>query len=282
VRRSGDDALAKGGFNRRRLLDDVRNGVLKRLDEAEVADAVKAAVNDIEVNLVDLMTPLSEEEQQSRPGHVGAIYDVVITDAVEAHLRRASSRMAHVLYALYVRGRSDREGRSGWRDASDVLQWLYQEGNYPQLAADLPVPTRVATDVWYPSARAPEPRTIFKRMGRPSDFRGRQFTDSIRKALFGRPDPIGTAYCVSQWVLWNLAGQTEVLSSQLAVGVLDCLRRVDDIAYLRWVAIAKGVESVTAFAEEARGLVTQPSPRLVFDVSVARVLPTATRVPSGE
>lgn len=273
IRRSGDNALAEGGFNRRRLLDDVRNGVLKRLSDADVAEAVRAAINDIEVNLPDLLMPLTEDEQQARPGHVGCIYDFVITDAVESQLRRASSRMAHVLYALYIRGRTDREGRRGWSDARDVLEWLVQESNYPHLALELPSTTDVPVDRWYPAARAPEPEIVLKRHGRPSYFRPRQFVESIRKALLGRPEPARTAQCVSQWVLWNLVGQGEVLSSQLAVGVLDCLRRVDDIAYLRWVSIAKGIEAVTSFAEEARALVTDPSPRLEFHASEAHIRP---------
>ncbi len=42
-----------------------------------------------------------------------------------------------------------------------------------------------------------------------------------------------------KFVLDNLSGQTTVHSTQLAVGILACLRQIDDIAYLRAVIVVK-------------------------------------------
>lgn len=91
-----------------------------------------------------------------------------------------------------------------------------------------------------------------------------QFEGSIRKAMMGRPDSPAKSKFVARWVLQSIGGQPIVLTTQLASGVLECLRRVDDIAYLRWAAIAKSFDNVTVFAEEAMALLTDPSPKLDF------------------
>ncbi|WP_336853871.1 hypothetical protein [Sinomonas albida] len=91
-----------------------------------------------------------------------------------------------------------------------------------------------------------------------------QFVGSIRKAMMGRANSDDLSKLVAQRVLHDLGGQPIVLTSQLAAGVLDCLRRTDDIAYLRWVSIAKSFDNVPVFEEEARALVSSPSRRLVF------------------
>ncbi len=91
-----------------------------------------------------------------------------------------------------------------------------------------------------------------------------QFEGSIRKAMMGRPDSDIKSKLVARYVLQAIGGQPIVLTTQLAAGVLECLRRVDDIAYLRWAAIAKSFDNVTVFAEEAMALLTEPSPKLAF------------------
>jgi hypothetical protein len=68
---------------------------------------------------------------------------------------------------------------------------------------------------------------------------------------------------VVAWVLWTLAGQEVVLSSQIGAAVAECLRRVDDIAYLRWVIVAKELR-VTSIQREVAGMVNYPSKALLF------------------
>lgn len=109
------------------------------------------------------------------------------------------------------------------------------------------------------------------------NFAFEQFVASVRHALFGRDKADETSACVAQWVLWGLAGQDQVHSSQLAIGVLDTLRRVDHIAYLRWASTAKSIDSVTLFRDEARGLLTNPSVPLVFDEKLSRPMPPSRR-----
>ncbi len=269
VRRSGDGALAEGGFDRARLVRDVRKGVLKRMTDDEVVEVVRQATLDLEMELASLVTPLKPQELRERPGHTLAISDVAIREAIEKRLREQDKRMPHVLYALSTLGRSDREGRLGFVDASQVLRWMGEKVNYADLATqDLPPPIPMPTDLWWPPQPSPPlPERVIKRSNERRQFGLGVFQRSILEAMAGRPNAAVVSENVAQWALWGFAGQREVLTAQLAVGVMDCLRRVDDIAYLRWTAISKNIESVTAFRDEALALITHPSPRLSFDVA---------------
>ncbi|HVF19487.1 MAG TPA: hypothetical protein VNA14_04505 [Mycobacteriales bacterium] len=278
IRQSGSGELAKDPFRKARLLQDVRDSVLKRLNDSQVYEVVNAAVHDLEAHLPELIKPLAQEEQAENPGYVGAIRDTDITDAVERHLRRSPSRIAHVLYALAIRGRSDRRGREGWTNATDVLTWLAEPDNYPDLVVDVPVQRERPVDEWVTGSRPPQPRRVIKRDGVDVDFRIDKFRPGIDRALFGRPELRLHAAGVAQWVLWGVAGQSHVTAAQLGVGVLDALRRVDDIAYLRWSIVHKRIESVAVFVEEVRGLIESPSPQLLI-TSPARARPEELRGP---
>jgi transcriptional regulator NrdR family protein len=93
-----------------------------------------------------------------------------------------------------------------------------------------------------------------------------KFLGAIRSTLAGRELHTETAENVRDWVLWSLVGQDVVLTSQLGAAVADCLRRLDDIAYLRWVIVAKELR-VKAIHREASNLIDFPSPGLVFKPS---------------
>lgn len=213
-----------------------------------------------------LKRPLFADEVGERPDLNGWIADMDIMEEVERHLRERKQRVAHVLYALSVRGRADRDGRTGWSTARDLLHWLYDESNYQDLALDLPPLQPVQGDRWWPAANASNPQNVIKHDNRTRPFSRNQFEGSIQKALLGRPHADQAAHLVAEWVLWGVIGQPTVNSSQLGVGVLDCLRRVDDIAYLRWAAIFKRFSTVTQVRDEAQALLTHPSAQLRFDV----------------
>lgn len=261
-----------GMFDSTRLARDVENGVMKRMSRAQVRAAVDDALSELErIIRAQGKQVVDESERLRHPTAAYWIHDHSITEVVENQLE-PRNRMALVLYALSIRGRSDRvgPGRDGWNSARDVLEWAAERFGY--LKIDLRDPVGVQTEVWRrPTVDAPVPQWVIKRSRRDSvrgatrAFDYSQFVRSITKALAGRPGREATGDFIAQWVLWGLAGQPVILSSQLAVGVLDCLRRVDDIAYLRWSVIAKGTESVTEFASEARNLLIYPSPKLRFE-----------------
>jgi transcriptional regulator NrdR family protein len=268
VRRTGDEQLAQGGFDWDRFVRDVRNSVLKSLDEGETLAVCTATVRSIEERLVGLLQMLPGTESRDRPELRGWIWDRDVSDALEWQLRTGRARVAHVLYALTIHGRADRPGRSGWSYAADFLEWLFAEHNYPDLREPLTEAEGTPVDRWFPSSAPPNPRSVAKRNARVRPFRHPQFVASIRKAMVGRHNADFTSTLIADWVLWGMRGQPEVHSAQLAIGVLDCLRRVDDIAYLRWAAVAKRMSTVTQVRDEAIGLVREPSSRLVFDPSL--------------
>lgn len=264
VRRSGDGQVTERPFDRERLFVDVRTAILKRLDDRTSQALVTDVIRSLEAQLPDVIEPLSADERRARPGFESCIADTVISHAIERRLR-ATNRLAQVMYAMSIFGREDRRGRTGWANASDVLRWLYKPENYPDLVAAIPVPRAASSANWFPQHPAPEPVQVIKRdTTRLKPFDRTRFVQSIEKALLGRKDAHDRALYVSEWVLWQVAGHHEVLTSQLAVGVMTCLRRVDDIAYLRWAATAKHIDSVTRFRDEALSLLTHPSERLTF------------------
>lgn len=288
VRRSGDGALAEGAFNQQFLMGNVRDGVLKRLKDDQLRDVVHKAVMDLETDLSRLERRLSPQELRDRPGYRTAIMDDDIRVAVERRLRE-TSRMAHVLYALSTFGRNDSRHRKGFRDAGEVLGWLSRPGNYPDLGSvHIPEKRIAPVDRWWPLGLPdPLPRLVIKKQWGDREqqidqspvkkqFGYTQFLASIRRAMLGRRGAEERSSNIASFVLWNLAGQQEVLTSQLAIGVMNCLRRVDDIAYLRWTAITKNIRSVSDFRDEALALITDPSPVLLFRRAAApRLAPSA-------
>lgn len=239
------------------------------------------------------------ETQTGKPhqGPIAAIPDYEVRAAVVRQLRIQEHRLAHVLYALYFEGRSNPQiGRPGWSSAEDVLNWLFSDEAYPDVRTE--IPSRPETDryEWQPKEPVSSPEFVVKRGaeltinvegGKPKrpptpegpedtqwpaivrdrgvvGFLESRFRQSVRHAVLGRPNAKTLAANVTWWVLHDLQGQRRVESSQLANGVLDCLRRVDDIAYLRWVTQRKDFRAIREFRDEALGLIAYPSTRLQF------------------
>lgn len=282
VRHSGDGRLSEGAFNWDRFVRDVKVATWKALSDQETESVCLSVKQSLEQNLPTLMNTLRPGEAKRRPDLRGWIPDTAITTAVEAELRVRRPRVAQALYALSIRGRSDSRGRTGWAGSRDFLSWLFD--NYPDLECPIPKSPEIATDRWYPSRLAIPPQQVIKKTpavlaysethGKPlqltrqrvlKPFNRPQFTASIATSLSGRPDQEYTARMVTEWVLWGIYGQSEVHSGQLGVGVMNCLRRVDDIAYLRWAAISKGMVTITEIRDEALALVEHPSSKLIFD-----------------
>lgn len=278
VRRTGDQRLGSR-FDRVGLERDIEAGVLKQMPPDDVRALTDSVVSDLAAHLPDLAHPIPVQDQMRQPAYTHWILDSDIREAVEARLRQAPNRMHHVLYALSTLGRADRKGRDGFSDAGSVLEWLFTSPNYPDLTVDFPAePAPAATEEWWSPSEPPLPSDVMKRNARLTrDFRLDQFTNSITMAMKGRPRARDSSRQVARWILWGLAGQKRVLSEQLAAGVLECLRRVDDIAYLRWAAVAKRMESVGAFRDEALGLVSHPSPRLRFNPQTVRPIRSDSR-----
>lgn len=270
VRSSATQQLIRP-FDRVWLLHMVRESVLKTKRWPEGLDVkapVERSIEELEMRLPRISHPLSRSEQAARPRFRTAILDADISRTLESHLRRGEFRLAHVLYVLSTEGRTDLPHRNGFRGAWDLLEWMHRPENYADLrTSDLVEAGSAPSDRWWPSGHPPRPERVIKRDLRSKpEFGYGQFLRSIERALHGRGLPRDTGRCVAAWVMWGLAGQRDVLTSQLATGVLDALRRVDDIAYLKWASTAKNFDSVRELHREAASLATAPSRRLVFDV----------------
>lgn len=274
--RNGDGRIG-GPFDRDLLRDDVVESTFLRVSEDRAEQIVSGTV--------DMLRRRIREEgvlsRGTRRGKTGdpqtlLLLDVgVIRDTVEAYLNSEGHHMLHVLYAMDFRGRTDRR-RKGWRRAEDVVTWL--EEAYPELGSTETGRTlrqSVHKEEWTPRATAWNPRFVVKQPSgadsqRTTDvFRYKQFLASVRKAMVGRPESTQIAQYITWLVLRPLAGQSVVTTSQLGVGVLNYLRQIDDIAYLRWATIVKNIVDIETFHAEARGLVANPSPRLSFTKHIA-------------
>lgn len=280
IRRSRTGRLG-AKFDRVQLEADIAAGVLKRMTDDEIRALTDSVVSDLNAHLSILAQPIPVEYQkQGSPGYTHTIMDSDIREAVEARLRKGPDRMRHVLYALSTLGRTDQKGREGFSNAQSVLDWLFESPNYSDLHLDFPrEKPALAIERWWSPSEPPLPSHVLKRDGGRRDFRLGQFTESIAKAMRGRPAVDQVSQQVARWVLWGLTGQKQVLSAQLASGALECLRRVDDIAYLRWAAVAKRMDSVGTFRGEALGLILYPSPRLQFDSDAVEMIRPSPRGP---
>jgi transcriptional regulator NrdR family protein len=279
VRRS--DPIGSGPlepFTRGALLSDVRAAVLKRLTDEQSALLVADVQRSLEFRLPELGLPLTTQEASEHEGFTLCVPGRAISETVDWHLRISEYPLAHVLFAMSHLGALGKGPGQGWDSAKDVLEWLTARENYGHLALDIPQQARAAVDAWNSPGRPERPNSVVKRSRRVADFQHKKFYRSVLRALLGRPDKEHMAEAVSDWVLWGLTGQRQVTTAQLGVGVLDCLRRLDDVAYLRWATIAKNIEDVEEFRDEALALLTHPSPKLVLDVSLKRPVPPDRRV----
>ena len=167
-------------------------------------------------------------------------------------------------------------------------QWVVQARTWWPPSSRAPQPERVLKDYRFTGLRGEDDQGPPDDQGAPerlppesTDFSREKLVRSFERTLNGRtfdgvlsaPDREGrglaeqrkqVARLAADWVLWGLAGQETVRSWQLRDAVLRCLRRIDDIAYLRYCALAKSYRRETDLHNEAAGLVRYPSPRLLF------------------
>lgn len=274
-------------FARSQLLDDVAKSARISADEANrivdtAIDSLRRRIRDPEV--------LHRMERKTKGGDMEPVLTVdvdIIREEVQHALRSHGQPMLHVLYAMSFLGRTDRKGTPGWRKAENVLTWLYSPKVYPELKPvdEIQRPT-VSIFEWAPLKHESHPTKVLKQPAsdgtrRIVSFDLPTFLKSVQTAMDGRPHANKRAEYVTWLVLRPLTGQTLVTANQLGVAALDYLRQVDDIAYLRWVTIMKGITNIQDFHDEARGLVENPSPRLVFRDSPARQIELRDITPSA-
>ena len=280
-------------FDHSKLRPSISRFAPKRLTNSEADEVAKQAMYEI-----DAFVQSDKGHRRDQQGYFNISSDAVADRTLAAFLevarrhretgtRRDALHAAHVQYALATKG-------SGWVTASDFLRW-YKTQEYASSTPRLDLAEREWKRnkvTWWapPSSPFAKVEDVIKNTflssggddtGRDKETRHRQhevfdhakLTKSIELALRGRPT-LARAEMVERYVLWALAGQTIVRSSQLSTLVSEILRSLDDIAYLRWVVIGKELTAITVY-EEALGLVQHPSPTLEFRIDDSRVLRSA-------
>lgn len=102
---------------------------------------------------------------------------------------------------------------------------------------------------------------IIKRSGDPEPFREDKLRQGIEHAIYKRPVSPEMVDHAVEAVMRKLraTGEREVPSRRLGEWVMEELRDLDHVAYVRFASIYRSFEDVNAFAEEIERLQTLPS-----------------------
>lgn len=97
---------------------------------------------------------------------------------------------------------------------------------------------------------------VLKRDGRREPYRRDKLARSVALACAKRPVPTATVQGLVDGVEARLAsdGRGEVPSEQVGEWVLEGLRRLDEVAYLRFASYQRAFSTASAFVEEVEAL----------------------------
>ncbi len=102
---------------------------------------------------------------------------------------------------------------------------------------------------------------IIKQDGSRVPFDETKLRNGVVRALEKRPVPSDhIEACLTRLQHWLMAtGEREVPSRQLGEKVMDELRELDEVAYVRFASVYRSFQDVNAFREEIERLENQPS-----------------------
>jgi transcriptional repressor NrdR len=113
--------------------------------------------------------------------------------------------------------------------------------------------------------------TVLKRSGATEPFTRDKAIAGVRKACKGRPVTDDDLARLGQEVETSLraAGAAYVPADEVGLAVLEPLRELDAVAYLRFASVYKAFESVDDFADEVAGLMAERAgdPRATDDAA---------------
>jgi transcriptional repressor NrdR len=97
---------------------------------------------------------------------------------------------------------------------------------------------------------------IIKRDGRSEEFSREKLTGSVEKACQKRPVPQDAIAAVVERVIEDLGQRfdREVPSAAIGARVMEELRQVDPVAYVRYASIYRRFEEATDFVQEVKKL----------------------------
>jgi transcriptional repressor NrdR len=106
------------------------------------------------------------------------------------------------------------------------------------------------------------PLVVLKRSGTSEPFDRDKLAAGIERAVTGRPIEEGTVAALAAEVEEEARGEgAEVTSERLGLAVLERLRRLDDVAYLRFASVYKGFENLDDFEREVGELQKTTAPK---------------------
>ncbi len=168
----------------------------------------------------------------------GVVSSADIARLVLEHLKEFDE-VTHVRYALAQVGRRDSAlNPHGWSDANDFRSWLITE--YPELKHLRP-PTRISEVVKRDGRREPyEKRKVARSVGMAS--KGRRTSEKSVRDLADQ---------VADEVENDLRDQAIVTTAQIAGQIMFRLRKLDQIAAIRYASTAKQFTAVADYETEA-------------------------------
>ncbi len=147
----------------------------------------------------------------------------------------------------------------GARDTKVIDSRLAGEGDQIRRRRECLVCTERFTT--YETAELNLPRVV-KSDGRRVPFDGKKLRAGLMKALEKRPvstDQVDAAVARITRRLMS-SGESEVDSRRIGELVMDELRQLDQVAYVRFASVYRRFEDVRAFREEIERLELQPTP----------------------
>ena len=106
------------------------------------------------------------------------------------------------------------------------------------------------------------PLMVVKRAGVKEPFERAKVEAGIQRAVTHRPVPDGAVAAIAAEIEDELrAASAEVTSEQVGLAVLERLRVLDPVSYLRFASVYKGFEDVTDFEREVAVLQKSTEPK---------------------
>ena len=101
--------------------------------------------------------------------------------------------------------------------------------------------------------------TVLKRSGATEPFTREKAVSGVRKACKGRPVSEDDLARLGQQVEDTLrdAGSAEVAAHEVGLAILEPLKSLDEVAYLRFASVYKSFDSVDDFAAEIASLMAR-------------------------
>jgi transcriptional repressor NrdR len=94
--------------------------------------------------------------------------------------------------------------------------------------------------------------TVVKRDGRREPFKRDKLMDGLRRACQKRPIPVGQLEAIVDEIEQELhkMGQVEIPTGVIGEMVMERLRRLDDIAYIRFASVYRSYPDIQAMRQE--------------------------------